>query len=113
MKPSLCIPLTVHLRWGHRIPAYRVIFDGESSSENAQTRWIVGRTAEEAHAKAKAKYGDKEFRLEQDPDCLDTWFSSGLWPMATLGWPKTENPDFKNFFPTSLLETGWYVPHCE
>ncbi|KAJ9263210.1 valyl-tRNA synthetase [Paecilomyces variotii] len=101
--------LSRQLWWGHRIPAYRVIFDGESSSENAETRWVVGRTAEEAHAKAKAKYGDKEFRLEQDPDCLDTWFSSGLWPMATLGWPNTEKPDFKNFFPTSLLETGWDI----
>lgn len=38
-----------------------------------------------------------------------TWFSSGLWPMGTLGWPNTESPDFKRFFPTSLLETGWDI----
>jgi hypothetical protein len=38
-----------------------------------------------------------------------TWFSSGLWPMAILGWPNTENPDFSRLFPTSLLETGWDI----
>lgn len=82
-----------------------MIFKGEEPSE--ETRWVVGKTAEEAHAKAKAQYGDKEFSLEQDPDCLDTWFSSGLWPMATLGWPDQESLDLQKYFPTSLLETGW------
>jgi valyl-tRNA synthetase len=71
--------------------------------------WIVGRTPEEAQAKAEAKFAPKKFRLEQDPDCLDTWFSSGLWPMSTLGWPNTENQDYKDFFPTSTLETGWDI----
>jgi valyl-tRNA synthetase len=70
---------------------------------------VVGRTREEAQAKADAKFPGKKFRLEQDPDCLDTWFSSGLWPMAILGWPNTEHPDFKQFFPTSMLETGWDI----
>ncbi|OXV05687.1 hypothetical protein Egran_06547 [Elaphomyces granulatus] len=97
------------LWWGHRIPAYRVIFDGEEASESAQSTWIIAKSPEEALSKAEAKFGAKQFRLEQDPDCLDTWFSSGLWPMATLGWPNTENSDFKQFFPTSLLETGWDI----
>ena len=46
--------------------------------------------------------------LEQDPDVLDTWFSSGLWPFSTLGWPE-ETPDYKYFYPTSLLETGYDI----
>ncbi|KAJ4298469.1 Valine--tRNA ligase, mitochondrial [Collariella sp. IMI 366227] len=98
------------LWWGHRIPAYRVIFDHEEGlPDTEKSLWVVGRTPEEAKAKADAKYAGKKFRLEQDPDCLDTWFSSGLWPMSTLGWPNTESSDFKNFFPTSMLETGWDI----
>lgn len=46
--------------------------------------------------------------LVQDPDVLDTWFSSGLWPFSTLGWPD-ETPDYKYFYPTSLLETGYDI----
>ena len=45
--------------------------------------------------------------MEQDEDVLDTWFSSGLFPFSVFGWPDTENEDFKAFFPTTLLETGW------
>ncbi|KAL2172587.1 hypothetical protein VTG60DRAFT_4706 [Thermothelomyces hinnuleus] len=98
------------LWWGHRIPAYRVILDGEADQgETDKSVWVVGRTPDEAQAKAEAKFPGKKFRLEQDPDCLDTWFSSGLWPMSILGWPNTEHPDFKNFFPTSMLETGWDI----
>lgn len=95
------------LWWGHRIPAYQVIFEDEEPSDSSDARWIVAKTPDEAHSKAKAKYGDKKFRLERDPDCLDTWFSSGLWPMATLGWPNADSLDMKKYFPTSLLETGW------
>ena len=101
--------LLTRLRWGHRIPAYRVVLEGEDDVESEKSSWVVGRTLEEAQAKAAEKFGDKKFRLEQDPDCLDTWFSSGLWPMATLGWPNTESPDFKQFFPTSTLESGWDI----
>ncbi|KAI1310065.1 tRNA synthetases class I-domain-containing protein [Xylaria venustula] len=98
------------LWWGHRIPAYRVVFEGEdpNADEDETARWIVGRTPDEAQAKATSKFPGKKFRLEQDPDCLDTWFSSGLWPMAILGWPE-KTPDFERFFPTSLLETGWDI----
>ena len=46
---------------------------------------------------------------EQDPDTLDTWFSSGLWTFSTLGWPDTEAEDFKNYHPTNLLETGYDI----
>ena len=44
--------------------------------------------------------------LRQDEDVLDTWFSSGLFPFSTLGWPNTDSPDFKAFYPNSILETG-------
>jgi valyl-tRNA synthetase len=47
-------------------------------------------------------------RIEQDPDVLDTWFSSGLWPFSTLGWP-AETPDFKYFYPTTMMETGYDI----
>ena len=74
------------LWWGHQIPAYRVIFEGESDVETNESSWVVGRTPEEAQSNANAKFGgDRKFRLERDPDCLDTWFSSGLWPMSILG----------------------------
>jgi valyl-tRNA synthetase len=46
--------------------------------------------------------------VEQDGDVLDTWFSSGLWPFCTLGWPK-ETADLKKLFPTSVVETGWDI----
>lgn len=84
-----------------------MIFEGEQPSDDSAARWVVAKTPEEAQAKAQEKYGDKKFRLERDPDCLDTWFSSGLWPMATLGWPNPESEDMKKYFPTSMLETGW------
>ncbi|GAP87644.1 putative valyl-tRNA synthetase [Rosellinia necatrix] len=97
------------LWWGHRIPAYRVVLsDQETSEEDGQSHWIVGRTLKEAQEKAAFAFPGKQLRLVQDSDCLDTWFSSGLWPMATLGWPN-QTPDFRKFFPTSLLETGWDI----
>ncbi|KAI1430972.1 tRNA synthetases class I-domain-containing protein [Xylaria sp. CBS 124048] len=97
------------LWWGHRIPAYRVVMEGQDPSiEDDESHWVVGRTPDEAEAKATSAFPGKKFHLEQDPDCLDTWFSSGLWPMAILGWPN-ETPDYKKFFPTSLLETGWDI----
>lgn len=83
------------LWWGHRIPAYSVIHgDGKSngdsdifSSSNSTTSWIVARSKEEAYSRAREKYGDT-VSLCQDPDVLDTWFSSTIVPFATLGWPK-------------------------
>lgn len=44
--------------------------------------------------------------LVQDPDVLDTWFSSGLWPFSTLGWPNVDAPDYAKFYPTQTMETG-------
>jgi valyl-tRNA synthetase len=77
------------LWWGHQIPAWYTK-DGDV---------IVARSEEEARAKA----GTNE--LTQDPDVLDTWFSSALWPFSTLGWPN-ETEDLKTFYPTSVLVTA-------
>jgi len=77
------------LWWGHQIPAW---YTGDGGI-------IVARSEEEARAKAGAG------ELTQDPDVLDTWFSAGLWPFSTLGWPN-ETKDLKTFYPTSLLMTA-------
>lgn len=96
------------LWWGHRVPAWFVNIDGEHHESGDGNYWIVARSVEEATAKAQEKFAGKKFTLEQDEDVLDTWFSSGLWPFATLGWPNNTE-DMKRFYPTTLLETGWDI----
>ncbi|KAF1813777.1 valyl-tRNA synthetase-like protein [Eremomyces bilateralis CBS 781.70] len=100
--------LSRQLWWGHQIPAYLVKFDSETSDPISNENWVTGRTEAEAQAKAEKKFPGKKFTLERDPDVLDTWFSSGLWPFSTLGWPKNTH-DFEKLFPTSVLETGWDI----
>ncbi|KAJ1905906.1 valine--tRNA ligase [Coemansia sp. IMI 209127] len=96
------------LWWGHRIPAYFVCIAGQSNDPCDAAFWVAGRDLDEATRRAKERFPDVEFKLEQDPDVLDTWFSSGLWPFASMGWPeKTE--DFEKFFPTTFMETGWDI----
>ncbi|MEX1143615.1 MAG: valine--tRNA ligase [Anaerolineales bacterium] len=85
------------LWWGHRIPVWYAP-DGSM---------FCARSEEEALAQAKKQFG-KPVELTQDPDVLDTWFSSGLWPFSTLGWPE-ESADLKYFYPTSVLETGYDI----
>jgi valyl-tRNA synthetase len=80
------------LWWGHRIPAW---FDEDGNIY-----------VEETEAAAKAAAGNKPLR--QDEDVLDTWFSSGLWPFSTLGWPENTE-DLKRFYPTSVLVTGFDI----
>lgn len=67
--------------------------------------WVVGRNDEEAFQEAKQKFPGRTFQIAQDPDVLDTWFSSGLFPLSVLGWPDA-TADLNAFYPTSLLETG-------
>lgn len=67
--------------------------------------WVVARNEEEAQYEASKRYDGKKFRLSRDPDVLDTWFSSGLFPLTVLGWPD-DTEDLKAFYPTSVLETG-------
>ena len=100
------------LWWGHQAPVYFVLVSGEevdeaTNRENGEN-WVSGRTKEEAQAAAEKKFPGKTFTLSQDEDVLDTWFSSGLWPWSTLGWPN-KTSDLEKFYPTSLLETGWDI----
>ncbi|MCO5591983.1 hypothetical protein L7F22_045976 [Adiantum nelumboides] len=87
------------LWWGHRIPVWYV-----KGTENVD-EYIVARTEEDAYVLAREKFGNACV-LEQDPDVLDTWFSSGLWPFSTLGWPDTSQEDYARFYPTAVMETG-------
>ncbi|PON42797.1 Leucine-tRNA ligase, archaeal [Parasponia andersonii] len=87
------------LWWGHRIPVWYI--EGKDNEEE----YIVARNAAEALKKAHEKYG-RDVNIYQDPDVLDTWFSSALWPFSTLGWPDISSDDFKQFYPTTMLETG-------
>lgn len=100
--------LSRQLWWGHQAPAYFVRIEGEEHDESDGEYWVTGRTEDDARKKAEAKFPGKKFSLERDPDVLDTWFSSGLWPFSTLGWPKKTH-DFENLYPTSVLETGWDI----
>jgi len=93
------------LWWGHQCPAYQVILDGKPLDDEKTESWIAARSMKEAMEKAKLKYPGKKIELRQDEDVLDTWFSSGLFPFSTLGWPD-DTPDMREFFPGSLLETG-------
>jgi valyl-tRNA synthetase len=94
------------LWWGHQIPAWYVV--SETAGEvRDNTPFVVAYNEEEAKEKARAKYGDN-IQLEQDPDVLDTWFSSGLWPFSTMGWPE-ETADLKTYYPTTTLVTGFDI----
>lgn len=77
------------LWWGHQIPVW---FDEEG-------RQYCAATEAEAQAMAPGR------TLKRDPDVLDTWFSSGLWPIGTLGWPE-KTPELEKYFPTNVLVTG-------
>lgn len=100
------------LWWGHRIPAYLVHLKGQPEPDAQDpNNWVVGRNEQDVRQRAAKKFNVSEddiVKLEQDPDVLDTWFSSALFPFSTLGWPN-ETPDFKDFFPNSMLETGWDI----
>ena len=88
--------------WGHQIPAWYAVSETDGKILNA-TPFFVARTEEEARKSAEEKYG-KDVVLKQDPDVLDTWFSSWLWPFSTLGWPD-KSPELAHFYPTSVLST--------
>ena len=81
------------LWWGHRIPAWHCGACGQITVAREDP-------AECAHC------GSTD--IQQDPDVLDTWFSSGLWPFSTLGWPE-KTPDYKRYYPTDVMETGYDI----
>ena len=97
------------LWWGHRIPVWHA---------DEHNKFFVARNEAEAREKAEAELG-AGVALRQDEDVLDTWFSSGLWPFATVGWPQQAGPDGKTavdamsdlarFYPASVLETGYDI----
>ena len=82
------------LWWGHQIPAWYCDDCGET---------VVAKSAPCACPKCGSA------KLTQDPDTLDTWFSSALWPFSTLGWPNEESEDLKYFYPTNTLVTGYDI----
>ena len=85
------------LWWGHQIPAWY----------GPDKKVFVALSEDEAREEARAHYG-KDVALERDPDVLDTWFSSALWPFSTLGWPD-QTPELAKYYPTSTLVTGWDI----
>ncbi|MBD2132360.1 valine--tRNA ligase [Sphaerospermopsis sp. FACHB-1094] len=94
------------LWWGHQIPAWYAV--SETNGEITDTTpFFVAKTEAEALEKAKAQFGE-EVKLEQDPDVLDTWFSSGLWPFSTLGWPE-QTKDLETYYPNATLVTGFDI----
>ncbi|KAI8940143.1 hypothetical protein NX059_003856 [Plenodomus lindquistii] len=100
--------LSRQLWWGHQIPAYQVNIENDDVERSEDELWVTGRTEEEAKQKAEKQFPGKTFTLKRDEDVLDTWFSSGLWPFSTLGWPN-QTHDLEKLFPTSVLETGWDI----
>jgi len=85
------------LWWGHQIPAWY----------GPDGKIFVAENEDECKKHAKELYS-KDVELKRDEDVLDTWFSSGLWPFATLGWPE-KTPEVKKFYPTSVLVTGFDI----
>jgi valyl-tRNA synthetase len=85
------------LWWGHQIPAWY----------GPDKKVFVALSEDEARAEARRHYG-KDVALVRDPDVLDTWFSSALWPFSTLGWPD-HTVELKKYYPTSVLVTGWDI----
>ena len=84
--------------WGHRIPAW---YDDNKNI-------FVAENKKEALKLAKKKNKKNTFTLKQETDVLDTWFSSALWPFATLGWP-SKTKELSKFYPTSVLVTGFDI----
>jgi valyl-tRNA synthetase len=82
------------LWWGHRIPVW---YCGDCGGQTSE----VTDPTECAHCGST--------HIHQDEDVLDTWFSSGLWPFSTLGWPDTDAPDYRRYYPTDVRETGYDI----
>ena len=83
------------LWWGHQIPAW---FDDEG---NIYVPSLENPDADPVHPEGKP--------LQRDPDVFDTWFSSNLWPFSTLEWPNTSSEDYRTFYPTALMVTGYDI----
>jgi len=101
--------LSRQLWWGHPIPVYYIDGDGSDPAHP----YLVAKSEPDARAQAVKMGYPADVPLNRDPDVLDTWFSSALWPFATLGWPEASargdgstGSDLERFYPTSVMETG-------
>ncbi|MBD1807920.1 valine--tRNA ligase [Microcoleus sp. FACHB-SPT15] len=94
------------LWWGHQIPAWYAVSETGGQITDS-TPFVVAKTEQEAREKAISQFGS-DVKLEQDPDVLDTWFSSGLWPFSTMGWPE-QTQDLATYYPTTTLVTGFDI----
>jgi valyl-tRNA synthetase len=106
------------LWWGHRIPVWYL--QGSDRSDPNVEFFVARDEAEAKKAAMAAGHGEEaDLKLEQDDDVLDTWFSSGLWPFATVGWPHeplssssevwTEQTDFERFYVRFCLSKNRYL----
>ena len=86
------------LWWGHQIPAW---YDEEGNI------YVPDPENPELDCDQDPRYA--HLNLRRDPDVFDTWFSSNLWPFSTLGWPDTDSEDFRKFYPTQVLVTGYDI----
>ena len=104
-RSDICRCISRQLWWGHRIPVWYV--------GNSEEEFIVARNEDEARTKATEAGYSSDVVLRQEDDVLDTWFSSGLWPFATVGWPQNEGKDgetdLSRFYPGTCLETGYDI----
>lgn len=86
-----------------------IVVDGKADWElRSSNDWVAAHSEAEALKLARSKRADikpERITVQQDPDVLDTWFSSGLFPFSTMGWPN-QTPDLRAFYPNALLETG-------
>ncbi len=94
------------LWWGHQIPAWYVVSETNGEITDS-TPFFVAANDADARKQAEVTFGT-DIQLEQDPDVLDTWFSSGLWPFSTMGWPDSTK-DLETYYPTTTLVTGFDI----
>jgi valyl-tRNA synthetase len=94
------------LWWGHQIPAWYVVSETDGEIQD-RTPFVVAVDEAAASVEAIAQFG-ADIQLLRDPDVLDTWFSAGLWPFSTLGWPE-QTADLAAYYPTSTLVTGFDI----
>ncbi|RTR28330.1 valine--tRNA ligase [Deinococcus radiophilus] len=86
------------LWWGHQIPAWY---------DDAGNIYVPDKENPDLDCDQDPRYA--HLNLRRDPDVFDTWFSSNLWPFSTLGWPDTDSADYRKFYPTSVLVTGYDI----
>ncbi|MBK16707.1 MAG: valine--tRNA ligase [Prochlorococcus sp. SP3034] len=95
------------LWWGHQIPAWYVLKSSDDEITQ-QTPYVIAVDEAQALKNANQQFGP-DIIIVRDKDVLDTWFSSGLWPFSTLGWPNQDDKDFQKWYPNNVLITGFDI----